>query len=597
MKFGNHIDLGLNELQNALIQKLGSDPAGQSSRIYYNTASNVLKYHNGTEWVSLGAAQNFQEVVDAPGGGGGFYDGSETFDITTSGNFFVSASQADILAPTTAVRGSTTLTLESPLIKLPGYSTIAADGTPAKTLGVTATGDLVKFDSPAPNLQSVTDVGNTTSNAILIDTGTTGLAFRIKGEIGGLSEDLLSVSDNAVEIEPNTTFNQDVYADSISSRVSSVPFSIGSTGGLRLPFGTTAQRPASPNEGLFRYNTDSNRIEGYSSTSMLSTNFGWFDVPMQISDALVNFTDTLIVNPTSVSDPAAVSTLGTAGTIQHNSISLYLNDSLHFTKYGSSTAITGTVKTILAVEDGGKVIETTIDDLGSGFVKLTEANQTITGNLTVDGDFTVTGNRVMTAPETVAIEDNLLYLNSNWASGDAPTQDAGFLINRGLNTSSGEETVGLVWDEGNNKFVFGSYGAEDGTGTTLTHTTQVDIVAANAEFSGLTINTATTEIGSPSGTDEVLVRDSSTGEVKHVNFSEFGSVKRATGSIVGDDSTTDWVISHNLGVQLVQVQIFNAASPFEMIITDVELTDANSATIKFAQNVPTGTSYNVIVIG
>ena len=113
----------------------------------------------------------------------------------------------------------------------------------------------------------------------------------------------------------------------------------------------------------------------------------------------------------------------------------------------------------------------------------------------------------------------------------------------------------------------------------------------------MTIKTATTEIASPSSTDEVLVRDSSTGEVKHVNFSEFGSVNRATGTITGDDSTTDFVISHNFGVQLVQVQIFNASSPFEMIITDVELTNANSATVKFAQNVPTGTSYNVIVIG
>ncbi len=64
-----------------------------------------------------------------------------------------------------------------------------------------------------------------------------------------------------------------------------------------------------------------------------------------------------------------------------------------------------------------------------------------------------------------------------------------------------------------------------------------------------------------------------------------------------DSSTKDWVITHNLGVQLVQVQVYNSASPFNMILTDIELTSSNTATIKFAQNVPTGTDYNVIVIG
>ena len=36
-----------------------------------------------------------------------------------------------------------------------------------------------------------------------------------------------------------------------------------STDSVRLPFGTTAQRPSSPTNGEMRYNTDDNKVEYY----------------------------------------------------------------------------------------------------------------------------------------------------------------------------------------------------------------------------------------------------------------------------------------------------------------------------------------------
>lgn len=40
-----------------------------------------------------------------------------------------------------------------------------------------------------------------------------------------------------------------------------------SIGSLTLPSGTTAQRPASPVNGMLRYNTTLNAIEGYANSS------------------------------------------------------------------------------------------------------------------------------------------------------------------------------------------------------------------------------------------------------------------------------------------------------------------------------------------
>lgn len=51
-KFLTAIDLNTNELQNAVIQNLASDPGGVAGRIYYNTAGD-LKFYDGTAWKTI----------------------------------------------------------------------------------------------------------------------------------------------------------------------------------------------------------------------------------------------------------------------------------------------------------------------------------------------------------------------------------------------------------------------------------------------------------------------------------------------------------------------------------------------------------------
>lgn len=43
-----------------------------------------------------------------------------------------------------------------------------------------------------------------------------------------------------------------------------------STGAIRLPVGTTAQRPASPVNGMVRLNTTNNALEGYANSTWVA---------------------------------------------------------------------------------------------------------------------------------------------------------------------------------------------------------------------------------------------------------------------------------------------------------------------------------------
>jgi len=53
LNVNGNINLNTNQLQNAVIQPLGADPASITGRIYYNSGTNKLKIYDGTDWVSF----------------------------------------------------------------------------------------------------------------------------------------------------------------------------------------------------------------------------------------------------------------------------------------------------------------------------------------------------------------------------------------------------------------------------------------------------------------------------------------------------------------------------------------------------------------
>ena len=101
----------------------------------------------------------------------------------------------------------------------------------------------------------------------------------------------------------------------------------------------------------------------------------------------------------------------------------------------------------------GTANEITVSNSGVGAVTLSlPANVTISNNLTVTGNLTVNGNVTTLNTETLAVEDNIIVLNSN-VTGAAAT-NAGIEVERGTDTN-----VVLRWDESVDKWQF----TNDGT--------------------------------------------------------------------------------------------------------------------------------------
>jgi len=131
-----------------------------------------------------------------------------------------------------------------------------------------------------------------------------------------------------------------------------------------------------------------------------------------------------IENFSTVNEPAGLA----AGHVYFNTTDGKLNvfDGTNWNEVGSS----------LIAGDGISVAADGVTVSVDNSVIRTSGDQSINGVLSttgmiIDGDLTIKGDYVMTAPETVAIQDNIILLNSNVKVDEQAREDAGIEVNRG----------------------------------------------------------------------------------------------------------------------------------------------------------------------
>ena len=305
---------------------------------------------------------------------------------------------------------------------------------------------------------------------------------------------------------------------------------------------------------------------------------------------------------------ARIQNLGTAPT---NPVSgqVYYNTGDNIMYFWNGTEWISTSGSLEVIQDaigqyvvGGTGLTATYND-PSGYttIKLndTAVDAGTYGSITKVPTFTVDQQGRITA----ASEANLVIPLSTQTTGDYVATIVGTAGEVTVSPNSGHNaavTIGLPDDVTitNNLTVGGDLNVTGKVNSVNTTTINVqdNKVNLNSAFTGAPVADAGIRVERGNEADvEILWNESTDNWTLTNNGSDYHAIARKFAATLGTSSTS-YTINHKLGTTDVTVQVFEAASPFSQVETDVERTDVNNITLRFAV-APTAGEYKVVVVG
>jgi hypothetical protein len=227
-KFLTPINLNQLELQNAVIQNLGSNPeTGVEGQLYYNSNANELRVYDGANWLPVGSTEAIGDaldniIVDGTGISTSYDDGAGTLTITNTGVTSLTGTASEVTVSASA--GSITIGLPDTIVaNLTGTAASATFATTAGTanavaansvaLGTDTTGNYVATITGTENEVEVSGSGSESANITiglpdnvtipgsLIVSGN----LTVSGSTTYLNTETLTVEDNIVLLNSGIT--------------------------------------------------------------------------------------------------------------------------------------------------------------------------------------------------------------------------------------------------------------------------------------------------------------------------------------------------------------------------------------------------------
>ena len=553
--FVTGINLNKNELQNARIQNLSTAPSSPvAGQIYFDTTANVLYFYNGTEWVpASGSTEVIQDVI------GSSVSGGTGLTATYNDGTGVTTLDLDNTAVTAGNYGTTAAKTASFTVDAQGRLTAASEQ------------DIQIATSQVTNLEEFIDdtVGDSVAGLVKEGEGIDVTYDDNAGTLTIAAEDATSsnkgiASFNSTDFTVTSgavTLNAERVEDIVSNLV------IGGTG-----------IDATYNDGAGSLTIDID--------STVTTNSGSQTLTNKTLSTGTTLSADLNANNQKITNLATPTSSGDAANKAYVDA---VSEGLHV--HAAARVYVGTNIDLSTALEAGDVIDNITLVAGDRVLVNGQSTQSQNGIYVVQASGAAVRATDFDTPTEVKSGDFIFvsagtnYANTGWVQTLSPatigsdpisfTQFSGagtYLAGDGLSLNGSTFSVDVTPTSGN---------------ASLTNTGGAVEVKVNTN-DGLEVTASGLGINNGTGltfSGGALVFDTANG---------YGTRKLAFG--VGDGTATSYTVNHAMATRDVTVHVYENASPYAQVEADVEHTDSNNLTIKFA-TAPTSNQYRVVVVG